>query len=404
MVPLNKRERRDTNNIMSDEENGVNSRDLVHAHMVKGIIDIEDIENEQMLTSEYNNSTIRLNIFPRPPSEREHEFPYQYTANCVPIVKPNQLASNGMVHMIKGVLMPPEKTVMEMLKERPDTAVFVTVLERTGLDKMLMDPEKHVTIFAPTDTAFEQLDPQLRKKLKEGRGCASSKFLFIIWILNWITRQYNDTYPKINSILCIDILRNHILDLTFCSSAVADDAKTSAYNLLGERIELEYTDDAPDSTENEIADMTNKRFIMINKKSRMTETDLMGTNGVVHIIDSMLPTESAQTISSVLEQNNSTIMNRLLEAGNLRDYVDDSMNATFFAPTDKAFEGSESGKYWVKMLEENPSQLKNNMELKEFVDYHMLQPMVKTCDLTDGTVKTRADRDVRVNLYSTVSF
>lgn len=176
VVPLTKRERRDTEKMMDVEENGVNSRDLVHAHMVKGIIDIEDIENEQILTSEYNNSTIRLNIFPRPPSEREHEFPYQYTANCIPIVKPNQLASNGMVHMIKGVLMPPEKTAMELLKERPDMAVFVTVLERTNLDKMLMDPTKHVTVFAPTDAAFEKLDPQLRKKLKEGRGCASSEY------------------------------------------------------------------------------------------------------------------------------------------------------------------------------------------------------------------------------------
>lgn len=175
VVPLSKRERRDTNNVMSSEENSVNSRDLIHVHMVKGIIDIEDIENEQILTSQFNNSTLRLNIFPRPPSDREHEFPYQYTVNCVPIVKPNQLASNGMVHMIKGVLMPPEKTVMELLKERPDMAVFVTVLERTKLDKMLMDPMKHVTIFAPTDSAFEKLDPQLRKKLKEGRGCASSK-------------------------------------------------------------------------------------------------------------------------------------------------------------------------------------------------------------------------------------
>uniref|UniRef100_A0A336KVQ9 CSON015538 protein n=1 Tax=Culicoides sonorensis TaxID=179676 RepID=A0A336KVQ9_CULSO len=370
VVPLSKRERRDTE-MSGTEDNGVNSRDLVHAHMVKGIIDIEDIENEQILTSEFNNSTIRLNIFPRPPSEREHEFPYQYTANCVPIVKPNQLASNGMVHMIKGVLMPPEKTVMEMLKERPDMAVFVTVLERTKLDKMLMDPEKHVTVFAPTDSAFEKLDPQLRKKLKEGRGCATN------------------------------ILRNHILDLTFCSSAVADDAKTSAYNLLGERIELEYSDDVPEATENEIADLTNKKFIMINKKSRMTETDLMGTNGVIHIIDSMLPTESAQTISTTLEQNNATKMNELLEAGNLRDYVDDSMDVTFLAPTDKAFETSETGKFWLKKLEENPSELKNNMELKEFVDYHMLRKMVKTCDLSDGMAKTRTDRDVRVNLYST---
>lgn len=87
------------------------------------------------------------------------------------------MASNGMIHMIKGVLVPPEKTVMELLKERPDMAVFTTVLERTKLDKMLMDETKHFTILAPTDSAFEKLDPQLRKKIKEGRGCASSKLI-----------------------------------------------------------------------------------------------------------------------------------------------------------------------------------------------------------------------------------
>lgn len=92
------------------------------------------------------------------------------------------MASNGMIHMVKSVLLPPEKTVMEIIKDRPDMAVFATVLERTKLDKMLMDESKHFTILAPTDAAFEKLEPQLRKKMKEGRGCASSKF-FLFFIL-----------------------------------------------------------------------------------------------------------------------------------------------------------------------------------------------------------------------------
>lgn len=177
------------------EDQAVNTKDLVNAHMVKGIYDIEEIENEQVLTTKLN-STIRLNVYPRPPSDRNFDYPYRYTANCVPLVKPNVMATNGMVHMIKNVMIPPEKTVMEMLKERPDMAVFTAVsrticilkklnklteyifkvLERTKLDKMLMDETKHFTILAPTDAAFEKLEPQLRKKMKEGRGCASSKF------------------------------------------------------------------------------------------------------------------------------------------------------------------------------------------------------------------------------------
>lgn len=172
VVPLNKRNRREVAN--PSEGQNVNTKDLVHAHMVQGIKDIEEIENEQLLTTLYN-TTIRLNVFPRPPSERSSDFPFKYTANCVPITKPNKMATNGMVHVVKSVLLPPEKTVMEMLKERPDMAVFTTVLERTKLDSLLNDPTRHLTILAPTDAAFEKLDPILRKKMKEGRGCAASK-------------------------------------------------------------------------------------------------------------------------------------------------------------------------------------------------------------------------------------
>lgn len=199
-------------------------------------------------------------------------------------------------------------------------------------------------------------------------------------------------------------MRNHILDLTFCSSAIANDAKTSAYNLLGEKLEMEMADEAQRRDGNEIADMTDQHDLMINGESRIMEADLMGVNGVIHVIDTILPTESAQPVTSTLSQHNSSIMTRLLEAGNLADYIDDTMNTTFFAPTDKAFEQSDEGKKWLKMLEEEPDQLKNNLQLKRFVDYHMVQPMIKTSNLREGMVKTASDRDLRVNLYSTVSF
>jgi len=367
VVPLNpnSRTRRETKG-----EQAVNTRDLVQAHMIDGIYDIEEIENEQILTTRYN-TTVRLNVFPRPPSDRNYDYPYSYTANCVPILKPNVMATNGMVHMIKGVLLPPEKTVMEMLKERPDMAVFTTVLERTKLDKMLMDETKHFTILAPTDSAFEKLEPQLRKKLKEGRGCASN------------------------------ILKNHILDLTFCSSAVAENAKTSAYNLLGEKLEFEFNEDNAKNDGNEIADMTNVREILVNGEARLIAVDMMGTNGVVHIIDAMLPTESAQPATQTMKEQNSTVFEQLLAAGNLNDYVDDLMNATLFVPTDRAFESSEYGRYWLEMLDKSPAKLKNNEELKAFIDNHISQPLIKTCDLNAGNIKSKADRDLRVNLYST---
>lgn len=157
---------------------GVTTKDLIESHVVDEVINIEDIENEQILVSKFANTTIRMNIFPKPPgaSNADDEYAYRYTANCAPITKPNQEADNGIVHVIERVMTPVTKTLIELVKERSDMAVLQTVLEKTNLAKMLGDGEKQFTLFAPTDSAFEKLEPHLRKTIKEGKGCALSKY------------------------------------------------------------------------------------------------------------------------------------------------------------------------------------------------------------------------------------
>lgn len=181
---------------------GIRTKDLVLNHIVKGWVDVEDIQNEQILNTEFEKSTIRMNVFPKLQmyNQRESEedvYPYLYTANCVPIVKPNKIASNGIVHMVDQVLMPVTKTVMELISERDDMTVFRTVLEKTNLGKYLAgthdengvvwpdNAQRQVSIFAPSDSAFEKLDPQLRRKFKEGSACAASKYssIYIIIII-----------------------------------------------------------------------------------------------------------------------------------------------------------------------------------------------------------------------------
>lgn len=162
---------------------GVSTKDLIQSHIVADMINIEDIENEQILVSNFGNTTIRMNIFPRPPGSPADEYPYRYTANCAPISKPNQEAENGIVHVIERVMTPVTKTLIELVKERSDMAVLQTVLEKTNLAKMLGDNEKQFTLFAPTDKAFEKLEPHLRRSIKEGKGCALSKYILIVMAL-----------------------------------------------------------------------------------------------------------------------------------------------------------------------------------------------------------------------------
>lgn len=196
------------------------------------------------------------------------------------------------------------------------------------------------------------------------------------------------------------------MDLTFCSPAVShDEAKISAYNLLGEKMifERSATDSKDDKATNEVRPKApSDASIVINEKSRMVENDIMGTNGVVHVIDTVLETKSGLPISTMLASQNLTIFKQLMEYGNYDDEYDNMDNATYFIPSDEAFESSDIGKYWVKQLKEAPQKLKNNEKLKQFLDYHVVQPLTKTCDLSEKMLPTVTDEPLRVNLYTTM--
>lgn len=172
----------------NSKDSGLKMKDVLLNHVVKGFVNMEDVDNEQILNTEYSNLTIRMNVFPKIRSNRREDnddgFRYLYTANCVPIVKANMFAENGIVHKIGKVLMPVNQNVMEIIRSRDDMTILRTVLEKTKMDKILdgtaEDDEdsklaKQFSIFAPTDAAFEKIDPQLKRKIKEGAACAESE-------------------------------------------------------------------------------------------------------------------------------------------------------------------------------------------------------------------------------------
>jgi uncharacterized surface protein with fasciclin (FAS1) repeats len=157
---------------------GITTKDLIMAHTVQGIHYIEDIDNEQLLPTEFENASIRINIFPRGPEEKDVQFPYRYTANCAPIVQLNKIADQGIMHMIDRVLPPAMNSLMDIIRAREDMTVLRTILEKTDLASTLeqQGSDKHFTVFAPTDSAFQKLQPDLRRKLKAGSGCATSMY------------------------------------------------------------------------------------------------------------------------------------------------------------------------------------------------------------------------------------
>lgn len=192
VVPQARRRR----NAEHDYLSGFTSKDLALNHIVDDWIDIHDIENEQILQTQYENLTIRMNIFPRPPNDESYEYMYRYTANCAPLVKVNQMADNGIVHMVDRVLAPVTKNLMELVRGRGDMAVLRTVLEKTNLAEMLEKETKHFTLFAPNDKAFGKLNSHLRNTIKNGNECAMSKFFFHMALQLTLTYIYEFKIAK----------------------------------------------------------------------------------------------------------------------------------------------------------------------------------------------------------------
>lgn len=209
------------------------------------------------------------------------------------------------------------------------------------------------------------------------------------WVFFW--KSYNISF------YFSDIIKNHILDLTFCGAAVVEKAKTNTFNILGDRLLFErQISEEENATESQ--DLSKRSEIVINKQARVTEADLMATNGVLHVIDSVLETNSATPVTTVMEHQNLTIFKRLVEAAGLDETFDAMSNVSFFVPTDKAFENSD----WKTELEKNPDSLKDNEDLTKFLEYHISKDYIKTCNLTEEIIPTITEGGLRVNLYSTV--
>ena len=110
------------------------------------------------------NRQVRVNVYSCP------TFNNVTTVNGVVVVEEDIKASNGRLNKIKRVLCPPAGTVAAIAAGNPDFSILVTALQTAGLLELgspLLDPEASLTVFAPTNQAFNALLVELGITLQE---------------------------------------------------------------------------------------------------------------------------------------------------------------------------------------------------------------------------------------------
>ncbi len=161
------------------------------------------------------------------------------TINGANVVETDVEASNGVVHVTDAVLLPPSADIVDTAVQAGSFSTLTTALDAAGLVEVLRG-EGPFTVFAPTDDAFA--------KLPEGT----------------VESLLNDI-PTLTQILTYHVVPGRVF---------SGDVAT--------------IDSAPSVQGQEIAVSTDMGSVMLNDSATVVATDVLATNGVIHVIDTVI--------------------------------------------------------------------------------------------------------------------
>lgn len=234
-------------------------------------------------------------------------------------------ASNGVIHVIDAVLLPPAEMAEgemsdDMMAEKQSIAAIaaeagtfntlLAALEAAGLAETFAG-EGSFTVFAPTDDAFAALpEGTVEALLEDPQGALT------------------------------DILTYHVVD-----------GKVMASDVVG-------LDAAPTLNGKAIAIKVDGSTVFLNENVMVIATDIEASNGVIHVIDAVLlpPDEMAEAEMSddmmaekpsiaeiAVNDGNFNTLVAALDAAGLVETLSGEGEFTVFAPTDDAFAALPEG-------------------------------------------------------------
>lgn len=187
-----------------------------------------------------------------------------------------------------------DKTITSIAASNPDFSTLVLALKRAGLDDELANPASDFTVFAPTNAAFAALLSELKVASLNDIPVET-----LTKVLLYHVKSGKSTSMQITS--------------GYYSSLATGPAEGSKLSLY--------------------VDMTATK---INSRSKITQTDVMADNGVIHVIDKvLLPMSIAD--HAVANSSFSSLVAALSKASLVPALDDDTKTYTVFAPTNDAF-------------------------------------------------------------------
>lgn len=316
-------------------------RGILLYHVAYGIIGSTDISDKGSIDTIFGE---RLNTTVEGDSVK---------INDVNVVKADVKASNGVVHVIDGVLIPPFMA-NDVIATAQNAGIFNTLLAAVDAADLTatLQGDGPFTLFAPTDSAFETL------------GAAAVQSLL-------------KDIPTLTDILTYHVIAGEIV---LGSELGRNNTLTT---VQGGSIDVH------------IWNFWFFQYVYLNDGVNILVKDILTSNGVIHVIDTVLiPTNTSlpePTITEILEADpNFKTLSTALSTAGLSDTLNGDGPFTLFAPTNAAFDalGAET----IAALLADPKGL------SEILTYHVVAGEVYSDDLTSGAVETVNGADLIVDV------
>ncbi|XP_032411158.1 transforming growth factor-beta-induced protein ig-h3 [Xiphophorus hellerii] len=287
----------------------------LHYHMVNRRLTTEELKHGSSFSSMYQDSHVHIH----------HYSNGIVTVNCARLIKPDQHATNGIVHVIDRVITAVSSDMQSIIDVDDDLETLRAAFAAAGLSTLLESPGQY-TIFAPTNDAFTKIP---RETLNRILG---------------------------DPVALKDLLNYHMLKQLQCAESIV--SGTSVETLQGTALEVGCDGDQ----------------MTLNGNAVVTKKDQLGTNGVIHYISQLLIPDSAKTLLELAEDSSVSTATRLFVDAGLSSHLRGSEALTMLAPLNDAFKGSVTMTPDLRALMKN-HLLKQQLSSKALYDGQQLQTL-----------------------------
>uniref|UniRef100_A0A8C7MCE7 Periostin, osteoblast specific factor b n=1 Tax=Oncorhynchus kisutch TaxID=8019 RepID=A0A8C7MCE7_ONCKI len=300
----------------------------LHYHMANKRLLTKDLKNGLVVDSMYNDLGLYIN----------HYSNGIVTVNCARIIHGNQVATNGVVHIIDRVITAVGNTIQDVIEVDDDLTTLSEVALASGLLDKLGQPGQY-TLFAPTNDAFAKLDSDVLQRLMGDKGVLQA------------------------------LLNFHMLNSVQCSEGIM--SGQTFETLEGHNIEIGCDGDS----------------LTVNGIKMVLKKDIVTANGVIHLIDEVLMPDSAKQVMELLTPSESTFSDMVSELG-LSAAMAAEAEYTLLAPLNSVFTDE------VMAIDQS--------FLKVILENHILKEKITLGQLYNGQrLETIAGKFLRVFIYRT---